>query len=109
MNAWIWLLIAIVSEVIATSSLKATKDSRGLGLHRGDGRLRRLLLVCLTDLGHHPAWRGLRGLVRCGHCRLAVVTVVVYDQKLDAAALVGMGLIIAGVVVLRLFSETSLE
>ncbi|MEE3090156.1 MAG: SMR family transporter [Candidatus Thermoplasmatota archaeon] len=25
MNAWIWLLIAIVSEVIATSSLKATE------------------------------------------------------------------------------------
>ena len=44
-----------------------------------------------------------------GIAALAVVTVVVYDQKLDAAALVGMGLIIAGVVVLRLFSETALE
>ena len=30
-----------------------------------------------------------------GIAALAVVTVVVYDQKLDAAALVGMGLIIA--------------
>ena len=29
MNAWIWLLIAIVSEVIATSSLKATEGSPG--------------------------------------------------------------------------------
>jgi len=33
----------------------------------------------------------------------------VHDQKLDAAAMVGMGLIIAGVIVLRVFSETSLE
>ena len=31
MNAWIWLLIAIVSEVIATSSLKATEGFTRLG------------------------------------------------------------------------------
>ena len=31
MNAWIWLLIAIASEVIATSSLKATEGFTRLG------------------------------------------------------------------------------
>ena len=37
----------------------------------------------------YAVWSGV------GIAALAVVTVVVYDQKLDAAALVGMGLIIA--------------
>ena len=110
MNAWIWLLIAIVSEVIATSSLKATE---------GFTRMGPSIVVLIGYIGSfwcvsqtldtiplgvaYAVWSGV------GIAALAVVTVVVYDQKLDAAALVGMGLIIAGVVVLRLFSETALE
>ena len=32
---------------------------------------------------------------------------VVYDQRLDAAALLGMGLILAGVLVIHLFSRSA--
>jgi small multidrug resistance pump len=36
-----------------------------------------------------------------------MITVVVFHQKLDAAALVGIALIVCGVVVMRAFSTTS--
>lgn len=110
MNAWIWLIIAIISEVVATSFLKATE---------GFTRLGPSIVVMIGYIGSfwcvsqtldtipigvaYAVWSGV------GIAALAVVTVVLYDQRLDAAAVIGMGLIIAGVVVLRLFSETTLE
>ena len=110
MNAWIWLIIAIISEVVATSFLKATE---------GFSRLGPSIVVMIGYIGSfwcvsqtldtipigvaYAVWSGV------GIAALAVVTVVLHDQRLDAAAVIGMGLIIAGVVVLRLFSETTLE
>ncbi len=110
MNAWIWLIIAIISEVVATSFLKATE---------GFTRLGPSIVVLIGYIGSfwcvsqtldtipigvaYAVWSGV------GIAALAVVTVVLHDQRLDAAAVIGMGLIIAGVVVLRLFSETTLE
>ena len=110
MNAWIWLIIAIISEVVATSFLKATE---------GFARLGPSIVVMIGYIGSfwcvsqtldtipigvaYAVWSGV------GIAALAVVTVVLHDQRLDAAAVIGMGLIIAGVVVLRLFSETTLE
>ena len=38
-----------------------------------------------------------------------VISVLFFDQKIDAAAVFGMGLIIAGVVVLRVFSEANVD
>ena len=110
MNAWIWLIIAIISEVVATSFLKATE---------GFTRLGPSIVVMIGYIGSfwcvsqtldtipigvaYAVWSGV------GIAALAVVTVVLHDQRLDAAAVIGMGLIIAGVVVLRLVSETTLE
>jgi small multidrug resistance pump len=44
-----------------------------------------------------------------GVAGIALISVFFLDQRLDAAALIGMGLIVAGVVVLRLFSDASIE
>ena len=104
------LIIAIISEVVATSFLKATE---------GFTRLGPSIVVMIGYIGSfwcvsqtldtipigvaYAVWSGV------GIAALAVVTVVLHDQRLDAAAVIGMGLIIAGVVVLRLFSETTLE
>jgi len=38
---------------------------------------------------------------------ISLVSWLVYKQRLDAAALAGMGLIIAGVVVINLFSKSA--
>ena len=51
----------------------------------------------------YAVWSGV------GIAVIAVVSVLFLDQKLDLAAMIGLGLIIAGVVVLRLYSEASVE
>ena len=45
----------------------------------------------------YAIWSGV------GIASLAVISVLFFDQKIDTAAVFGMGLIIAGVVVLRVF------
>ena len=37
---------------------------------------------------------------------ISVAAYFVYGQKLDAAALIGMGLIVAGVVIIQVFSQS---
>ena len=38
---------------------------------------------------------------------VSIVALVVYQQKLDLPAIIGMGLIVAGVVFIQLFSKTA--
>ena len=40
---------------------------------------------------------------------IAVVAVIFHDQHLDAGAILGMGLIIAGIIIMRTYSTMSLE
>ncbi len=49
----------------------------------------------------YAIWSGL------GIVLITVVAFMVYGQRIDLAGLIGMGLIIAGVVVLNVFSKTS--
>ena len=51
----------------------------------------------------YAIWSGV------GIASLAVISVLFFDQKIDTAAVFGMGLIIAGVVVLRVFSGTAVD
>ncbi|MEC9194421.1 MAG: multidrug efflux SMR transporter, partial [Candidatus Thermoplasmatota archaeon] len=51
----------------------------------------------------YAVWSGV------GVATITLVSFVLYDQNIDVAGLVGIGLIVAGVVVLRLFSETAVE
>jgi multidrug transporter EmrE-like cation transporter len=51
----------------------------------------------------YAIWSGV------GVATITVVSYFVYDQKIDVAGILGIGLIVAGVVVLRLFSESAVE
>jgi small multidrug resistance pump len=104
---WFYLAIAIVSEVIATSALKATEGfTRWLpSLLVVVGYASAFYFLSLTlrtiPLGvSYAIWSGV------GIALVSVIGWVLYDQSLDAAALVGIGLIVAGVVVLNCFSKT---
>ena len=55
------------------------------------------------DQTAYAVWSGV------GVATIAIVSYVLYDQKIDTAGIIGIGLIIAGVVVLRLFSESTAE
>ena len=103
---WIYLAIVIVSEVIATSALKSAEG------------FTRLVPSMLVVVGYASAFYFLSLTLRTiplgvayalwsgvGVVLVALVGWVVYHQSLDAAAFIGIALIIAGVVVLNLFSK----
>ncbi len=106
--SYAFLAIAIVSEVIGTSFLKQSEGFTRLvpTLIMGICYVVAFYFLSLT-LRHIPTgvayaiWSGV------GIVLIAAIAWIVQGQKLDAAALIGMGLIIAGVVVMNLFSATT--
>ena len=107
MNKWMFLALAIISEVIATTSLKSTEGFTKLvpSIIVVVGYTAAFYFVSLTldtlPVGIvYAIWSGV------GIALVAILSVIVLDQKLDAGAVIGMGLIIAGVLVMRVFSKT---
>jgi small multidrug resistance pump len=106
-NAYVTLAIAILSEVIATSALKASDGfSRPIPtaiLVVGDGIAFYGLSLTLRTIPvgvTYAIWSG------AGIVLITAIGWAVYRQALDAPALIGMGLIVAGVLVINLFSKT---
>lgn len=104
---WLYLAVAIASEVAATLALKAS-----------DGFSRPLPVVVVVT-GYSLAFYFLALTLRsipvsiayaiwagAGIVLVALLGWLVYGQRLDAAALAGMALIIAGVVVMNTLSNT---
>ncbi|HCK00565.1 MULTISPECIES: SMR family transporter [Serratia] len=108
MSGFMYLAMAIVAEVIATTMLKASE---------GFTRLWPSLVVVV---GYGVAFWGLSMVVKTmplgivyaiwsgmGIVLVSIAAVFVYQQKLDLPAVFGMGLIIAGVLVINLLSKTA--
>jgi small multidrug resistance pump len=110
MNKWILLGFAIASEVIATSSLKSTEGFTKLWpsviVLLGYSAAFYFLSLTLDTIPIGVAYAVWSGV---GVAGIAIVSVFFFDQRLDAGAIVGIALIVAGVVVLRLFSDASVE
>ena len=110
MNNWVYLGLAIVSEVLATASLKSTEGFTRLVpsvvVLVGYSAAFYFLSLTLDTIPIGVAYAVWSGV---GVATITLVSFVLYDQKIDLAGLVGIGLIVAGVVVLRLFSETAVE
>ena len=98
---------AIVAEVIGTSALKAseefTKPWPSLLVVAGYGAAFLFLSRTLETIPIGVAYAIWAGL---GIVLIALVSWVLYGQRLDAPALIGMLLIVAGVVVMNLFSKS---
>tara|TARA_R110000764_G_scaffold36871_1_gene82300 strand:+ start:342 stop:674 length:333 start_codon:yes stop_codon:yes gene_type:complete len=108
MNHWVYLVTAIVTEVIATSALKASDGfSKPLpSVVVVVGYLVSFYFLALTlktiPVGiAYAIWAGV------GIVLISVVGWLLYGQKLDLPALLGMGMIMAGVMVINLFSKTA--
>jgi len=103
---WIFLSIAIVSEVIATSSLKAadgfTRLWPSVAVVLGYASSFYFLSLTLRTI---PV--GVAYAVWCGVGILLVATIgwVVYGQKLNIPGMAGMVLIIAGIILMNLYSK----
>lgn len=104
--AYLYLTIAIVAEVIATSSLKASEE------------FTRLIPSVIVIVGYIVAFYFLMLVLRTipvgisyaiwsglGIVLVTVAGAVLYKEIPDLPAIIGMGLIIAGVVVINLFSK----
>ncbi len=108
MPQYLYLAIAIVAEVIATSALKASDQFSRLVpsaiVVLGYGVAFYFLALCLRTIPVGVAYAIWSGL---GVVLVAVIGYFVFDQKLDPAALVGIGLILSGVLVINLLSTSS--
>ncbi|GLK61740.1 multidrug transporter [Azotobacter vinelandii] len=107
MQQWIFLSIAIVSEVIATSALKATEGFSRLGpslaVLIGYATAFYFLSLTLKTLPVgvvYAIWSG------AGIALITLVAWLFLGQTLDIPAIIGLLLIIAGVLVLNVFSRT---
>jgi small multidrug resistance pump len=105
--SYLYLTIAIVAEVIATSALKASEGFTNLIpsliVTVGYGVAFYFLSLVLKTIPvgiAYAIWSGL------GIVLISVIGLVLFQQKLDLAAIIGMGLIIAGVVVINVFSTS---
>ncbi|MDQ7000822.1 MAG: multidrug efflux SMR transporter [Mariprofundus sp.] len=105
--AYLYLAIAIIAEVAATSALKASSE------------FTRLLPSLIVVIGYGVAFYFMTLVLRTipigityavwsgvGIVLVAVVGAFLYKQVPDIPAIIGMGLIIAGVVVIHVFSKT---
>jgi small multidrug resistance pump len=104
---WVYLAVAIVSEVVATSALKASEG------------FSRLWPSAIVVIGYASAFYFLSLTLKtipvgvayaiwsgAGVALITSIAWILHGQALDLAAIMGILLIVAGVVVLNLFSNT---
>ena len=110
MQVYIYLLLAIAAETVGTMGLQASQQFTRLGPSV-------LAIVSYAvaffflgiALKYMPVgilyaiWSGV------GIVLITIMGYMVFGQKLDLAAILGIGLIVAGLVVINLFSKTALH
>ena len=110
MKYWIYLFLAILAEVSATTALKSSQEFTKIGpsLIVVLGYCLSFYLLSLTlkviPLGiTYAIWAG------AGIVLVAISGTLIYGQKLDLPAILGILLIISGVLVLKLFSKNTIS
>jgi small multidrug resistance pump len=107
MIAYLYLAIAIVAEVIATSALKLsegfTRWQPSLVVVIGYGVAFYFLALVLRSIPVGVAYAVWSG---AGVVLITLIGWLAFRQSLDVPALVGIALIVAGVVVIQLFSRS---
>ncbi len=105
---YLHLLIAIVAEVIATSALKSsegfTQPLPSIVVVLGYAAAFYFLSLVLKSLPvgiTYAIWSGV------GIVLITLAGLLLFGQRPDLPAIIGMGLIILGVAVIQLFSRTA--
>lgn len=106
--SYTFLAIAIVTEVIATSFLKQsegfTRPVPTIIMAVGYAVTFYFLSLALRQIPTGVAYAIWSG---AGIVLITIIAWVIQGQKLDAAAIAGMALIVTGVIVMNLFSTTA--
>lgn len=102
---WIYLALAISAEIIATSALKLSDGFSRLwpSVLAAGGYAIAFYFLALTlrtiPVGiAYAVWSG------AGIVAIAIIGAVWFHQHLNIASMIGIGLIVAGVIVLQMFS-----
>jgi small multidrug resistance pump len=105
--AYVYLAVAIIAEVAATSALKAsaefTKLVPSIIVVAGYGIAFYFMTLVLRTIPigiTYAVWSGL------GIVLVTIVGIFLYKQIPDTPAIIGMTLIVSGVAVIHIFSKT---
>ena len=105
---YVYLIFAVLAETIGTTALQASHQFTRLWpsalvvVAYGISFYLLALALKVMPVGIvYAIWSGL------GIIFIAAIGYWVFGQKLDTPALLGLGLIIAGIVVIQLFSNTT--
>ncbi len=108
MKNWLFLSLAILSETIATLALKSSEGFSKLWpsilVVIGYGLAFYFLAQTLRTIPigiAYAIWSGV------GIVLIALANYFLFGQKLDMPALLGIGLIVSGIVVMNVFSNTA--
>tara|TARA_B110000503_G_scaffold121170_1_gene184513 strand:+ start:728 stop:1048 length:321 start_codon:yes stop_codon:yes gene_type:complete len=105
-----YLFLAVMAETIGTSALQASQQFTRLwpsvlvvAAYAVSFYLLSLTLRYMPVGIMYALWSGL------GIVMIAIIGWLVFQQRLDLPALIGMALIIGGIVVIQVFSNTSIH
>ncbi len=108
-STYLVLLVAIIAETIGTTALQASQQFSRLGpsvvvviAYAVAFYFLSLALRTMPVGIVYAIWSGL------GIVFIAIIGFVVFGQKLDMAAIIGTGLILAGILTIHLFSKSDL-
>lgn len=105
---YIYLFAAVLAETIGTSALQASQQFTKLWpsllvivAYAISFYLLSLTLRYMPVGVMYALWSGL------GILLIAIIGWLVFGQKLDLAAIIGMALIVGGIVIIQVFSKTA--
>ena len=104
--AWLWLTLAIIGEIIGTTSLKASKELTvlmpSLFIVVGYGVAFYFMILAMRHMPvavTYAFWSAL------GIVFITIVSAIRFGEKPDLPAMIGIALIVAGVVMITMFSK----
>ncbi len=107
---WLYLSVAILFETIGTSALQASQQFTRVGpsvlvlVSYALAFYFLSLVLRFMPVGIvYAIWSGL------GICFIAAIGWVMFGQRLDLPAVVGMGLIMAGILVINIYSRSAMH
>ncbi|RWR01337.1 transporter [[Pantoea] beijingensis] len=108
-KCWLWMLLVILSETSATSTLRMFDNSAGMNKTLLLALIVALYCICYYSLSHavkdipvglaYATWSGT------GILLVSTFGVVFYGQHPDPAAIIGMAFIGCGIIIINLFSK----
>lgn len=105
---YVYLIFAVIAETIGTAALQSSQQFTRIGpsivVVIGYGTAFYLLSLTLAVMPVglvYAIWSGL------GIVFIAVIAFFVFGQRLDLPALMGMALILCGILVIHLFSQST--